>query len=196
MFYVKLPCTHPTRPPPVLRCSFSPYLQQWCCSSKSRVTFSWTHGQHESKELSPGFLHTSRSSGTTPGSLLPRYQNLDHIFQSCKRTVCQYWIILLPWLGCEWEPRSGDVSCSDKKIQFNNLQKCVPYLMTRQHLSIDRKILLPGSVGPSFSMEAGIHTESPSNQRRLLDHNYMLILSYALSHFSIKAVIVWYVPYM
>ena len=60
----------------------------------------------------------------------------------------------------------------------------------RTHLSIDRKILLPGNVGPSFSMEAGIHTESPSNQRRLLDHNYMLILSYVPSHFSIKAVTV------
>ena len=55
------------------------------------------------------------------------------------------------------------------------------------HLSIDRKILLPGSVGPSFSMEAVIHTESPHNQHRLLDHNYMLMLSYSLFHLSIKA---------
>ena len=35
--------------------------------------------------------------------------------------------------------------------------------------------------------EAEKHTKSTHNQHRLSDHNYMLMLSYSLFHFSIKA---------
>ena len=84
----------------------------------------------------------------------------------------------------------SELLCLDNLAPVNNVPRSRTVVVAWGHLSIDRKILLPGSVGPSFSMEAVTRTESPHNQRRLLDHNYMLILSYVPSHFSIKAVTV------